>query len=161
MHHVQTIEDATEPGGIVVGRKPIDNEVVGEVALAADGDALTRHSRGLGEELRAGGIGGRHTRNQQCQVQEVAPVQRQALHLGLRHRAGNLAARGLQHQGVFGHGEGRLGRPQRQRNRQLIGGPDGQRQQSRHLRKPLRLDLDFVGPHSQIGKPKPSFLIGG
>ena len=50
----------------------------------------------LGEQLRAADVGRRHAGNQQREVEEVAAVQRQALHFRLRHRAGDLAARGLE-----------------------------------------------------------------
>ena len=55
------------------------------------------HRRRLGEELRAADVGRRHARHEQRQVEEVAAVQRQVLDFGLRDRAGDLAARRLEH----------------------------------------------------------------
>src|SRR5262245_1664118 len=72
MDHIETVEDAAESRGIVIGGKAVHDEVIGKVSLTADGDALSWHSRGLREQLCARSVGRRHTGNQQSKVQEVA-----------------------------------------------------------------------------------------
>ena len=72
---VETVEDAAEAGGVVVGGEAVDDEAVGEVALAADGDALAGDGGGFGEELIAGGVGGRDAGDEEREVEEVAAEQ--------------------------------------------------------------------------------------
>ena len=67
-----------QSGRIVVGGKAVDDEAVGEIALAADRNALPGHGGGLGEKLVARGVGGRDAGHQQREIQEVAAVERQA-----------------------------------------------------------------------------------
>ena len=111
-HHLELFDrvhaegNAAQAGGIVVGRQAVDDEAVGEVALAGDGQPLTRHRGRFGEQLRAVGVGGRHAGNEQRQVEEVPAVHRQVLDLRLRHRADDLAARGFERLGVGDHRDG-------------------------------------------------------
>src|SRR6185295_19183843 len=67
-----------------------------EIALTANGNALSRNGRGLGEELIAPGIGRRHAGDKQSKVVEVSPIQRQAFHLRLGYSTGDLTAGRLQ-----------------------------------------------------------------
>ena len=99
--HVQTVERPVESGRIVVGGQSVDDEAVGEIALAADGNTLAGDGRGLGEKLIGGGVGGRHAGDQQGEIEKIAPVDRQVVDLGLRHRSGDLAA-GRFEDGGFG-----------------------------------------------------------
>ena len=88
-HHLELIDGvhavrhAAQPGGIVVGGQTVHDEVVGEVALAADGDALAGHRRRLGEELSAADVGRRDPWHEKREVEKIAPVQRQVLDLRL------------------------------------------------------------------------------
>ena len=88
-----------------------------------------RDRRRLGEELRAADVGRRDAGNEQRQVEEVAAVQRQALDFGLRDRAGDLAARRLEHGRLAGDGDARVHAADRERDRQLERRADGERQQ--------------------------------
>ena len=56
LDYVEAIEDPAEAGGVVIGGEAVDDETVGEVALAADGKALSGNSRGFGEQLVARGV---------------------------------------------------------------------------------------------------------
>ena len=90
---VDAVRHPAQPRRIVVGREAVDDEVVREVALAANREADAGHRRRLGEELRAADVRRRDAGHEQRDVEEVAAVERQARHLGLRDGAGNLAAR--------------------------------------------------------------------
>ena len=84
-----------EAGGVVVGGEAVDDEGVGEVALAVDGDALAGDGGGLGEELVGGGVGGGDARNEEREVEEVAAVVGEVRDFGLRDGGGDLAAVGF------------------------------------------------------------------
>ncbi len=53
LNGIDTKSDAAESSGIVVGRDPVDDETVGEVALARNRDPLSRDCGRFSEELRA------------------------------------------------------------------------------------------------------------
>src|SRR4030095_567318 len=58
VYGINTVRDAAQSSRIVVGRKTIDDEVVREVALAADRQTpLAGDGRRLRKELRAGDVG--------------------------------------------------------------------------------------------------------
>ena len=91
---------------------------------------------------------------------KLRPLRGRLLHLGLRHRAGNLAASCLEHAGFVGNGQLRLRGANGERNGQLIRRTHGQGQQSGDLREPFRLNPDFVGSDSEVCKAEASFLVG-
>src|SRR5262249_19006431 len=57
IHHIQTVEDASQTGGVIVSRQPVYQKTVREVTLARYRDALPRHCRRFGEKLVAGSVG--------------------------------------------------------------------------------------------------------
>ena len=89
---VEAVEGAGESGGVVVGGEAVDDEGVGEVALAADGDALAGDGGGFGEELGAGGVGGRDSGDEEGEVEEVAAEQGEVLDLFGGDGLGDFAA---------------------------------------------------------------------
>ena len=159
LHHVEAVEDAAQSGGIVVGGKAIHDEVVGEIALAADRDSLAGHGGGFGEELVAGGVGGRDAGNQQREIEEVAPVERQVGDLGLRHGARDLAARRFEHRRLAADGDVGRGRRDGERDRQFKSGAHRERQPARRRRKTPMPDADLVRPDLEVGKTETSFPI--
>src|SRR4051812_45139377 len=76
LHDFEAVEDSAEAGGIVVRGESVNDEAVGEIALAGYGNSLPWHRRGFGEELVAGGVGGRDAGDEQREVEEVASVER-------------------------------------------------------------------------------------
>ena len=84
-HHLELIDrvhavrNAAQPGGIVVRRQSVDDEAVGEIALAANRKALPGNGGCLREQLRAADVGRRNTRDQQRQVEKIPAIEREAL----------------------------------------------------------------------------------
>ena len=160
LHHVESIKDAAQAGGIIIGRQTIDDEVVGEVALAAHRDPLPRHGRRFRKQLVAGGVGGRHAGHQQRQVEEVAAVQRQVLHLHVGHGAGNLGTSGFKRRHLSTHHHGRFSLGHGQRDGHVEGGTHGERHASRGRRESHRRRGNLVGAHAQVGKAIPALAVG-
>ena len=98
---VDAERNAAQRRRIVVGRKAIDHEVVGEIALARHGQADAQDRGGFGKELRAASnIGRGHARCDQSDVEKVAAVEGQALRFLLPDHGRYLAARGVDQSGV-------------------------------------------------------------
>ena len=111
---------------VVVGGETVDDEAVGEVALARDGDALAGNSGGLGKELVSGGVGGRYAGDEQGEVEEVAPVEGKVLDLGLRDGACDLAAVGLEERSFGVDVNDRLSGADFERDWEIKGRADGE-----------------------------------
>ncbi len=124
LNGIHAVRDPAQPRRIVIRREPIDDEVVRQVSLAGDGDALARHRRRLGEQLRAADVRRRHSRNQERQIQEVAAVHRQALDFCLWHGARDLASCRFEEGSVACDGDARVQSRQREHHRDVEGGTD-------------------------------------
>ena len=97
--------DAREIGGVVVGGKAVHDEVVVQIALAADGNARRRHRRRFREPIRVAQVGARHVRREQGEVEIVPAVQRQRVDFMRGDRRRDLRPPRLGH---VRHGFGRL-----------------------------------------------------
>ena len=159
VHYIETIERPCQTGCIVIIRKTVDDEAVGEVPLASYGNPLAGDRRGLGEELAGRGVGGRHSRDQQSQVEQVASIERQGPHLALRDRACNLRACRLQQLRLAADGDVGLRRSDREHDRKFIGGPQADGHQTPGFRETHPLNPDFVLPDPQVGKTKSALLV--
>ena len=124
---IHSVRDAAQPRRIVVGRQAVHDEVVREVALAADRQADARHGGRFGEKLRAADVGRRNAGHEQRDVQEVAAVHRQRLDLGLRDRARDLAAGSVEHRERRDDVDGGFDSPYREHHRQIECRAEGQR----------------------------------
>ena len=145
IHRIDAIRDAAQASRVVVRGQTIDDEVVRKIALAADRNALARNGRRLGKELSAPDVGRRHAWHEERQVQEVASVEGQVLHLCLRDRSRDLAARGLEHGRLPGDGDGGIEVSDLERDGQLEGGADRERERARDIGKSVEADRDFIG----------------
>jgi hypothetical protein len=157
---VNAVGHAAQRRGVVVGGEPVNDEVVREIALAADRQTDAGDRRGLRKELRAPEVCRRHTRNEERQLEEVAAVERQAPHLNLRDRAGDLAASGLEHGGFSGHGHAGVERCDGQRHRQLERGARCQGEEPRRVPESRPGHRDLVRADPQVGETEPALLIG-
>ena len=125
--------------------------------------SLARHRRCFGKELRAADVGRRDAGHQQRQVEEIAAVQRQALHFGLRDGAGDLTARGFEQRRLRRHGHAGV---EGRRPSSAIGNverrADGQRDRARLASaKPSRWTVISYGPTFRYGnrnRPSPSVI---
>ena len=54
---IEAVSDTAQRRSVIVGRQPIHDEVVREVALTANREADARHGRRLGKKLGAGDVG--------------------------------------------------------------------------------------------------------
>ena len=70
---------------IVIRRQAVDEKRVVEVSLSRHRDAGSGNGGRLGKAVRVAGDGPRHAGSQQCEVEIIAAVQREAVHLRGRH----------------------------------------------------------------------------
>ena len=117
LDRIDAVGDAAQARRIVVGRQPVDDEVVREVALAADRDGDAGHGGRFREQLRAGDVGRRHAGREQRQVEEVAAVHRQRRDFRFEDGRGDLAARRFDHRRFRGDGDVGFDAGQRERDR--------------------------------------------
>ena len=103
---------------------------------------------------------GDDTWDEQRQLEEVAAVHRQRLHLGLGDGGGNLTARRFEHVGVGGHFHRGLDRANAQRDGQFERGAGSERQTAGRIVKAGELNREVVGPYSQIRKPESAVVVG-
>ena len=68
LDRVDAVRNSAESRRIVVGGETVDDEVVRQVALTGDRDALARHRGRFGKQLRAPDVGRRHSRNEQREI---------------------------------------------------------------------------------------------
>ena len=164
-HHLELVHrfhgqgDAAQARGVVVRGDAVDDEAVGEVALAGHGEALSRNGRGLGEELGARGVGRRHAGHEEREVQEVAAVHGQADHFGRRDRPRDLAARGFDGGGVAGDGDSLFQAADLEGDRNLEGGADVQREGAGKRLEALRPHVDVVRTDLEEGETEAPILF--
>ena len=160
VHRVHAVGNAAQTCGIVICRQPVHDEAIGEIALAADGQTGPGDRRRLGKQLRAGDIGRRDAGHEQREIQEVASVHRQVLHFGGRDGPCDLAPCRFEHAGVAGDGDARVQTRNRERQREIEGRPEGERQCARDILEPVEMNGDLIRSNSQIRKSEAASLIG-
>ena len=157
---VDPVGDAAQRRRVVIRRQAVDNEVVRKIALAADREAHARHGGCFREELRAADVGRRHPRHEQPELDEVAAVERQALHFGFGNGCRDLTAGGFEHRRLAGDGDVGLEPAHRQNDRQLERRTRCQRQRPAHILEARELDRDGVRTDAEVGEPEAALLIG-
>ena len=158
LHYIQPVKKAAEARCIVICGNAVHDKTVGEVALAAHGKALAGHGGGFGKELIAGRVGWRNAWNEQCDIQEVAPVEWQILDLSQRYRPGHLCTGGFEHRGFTRNRDICFG-DDRQSDGQLEGRANSQRERTYRVPKSWLLHLDLIWPEAEIREPKPSVSV--
>ena len=96
------VERARQIRGVIVGGKPVDDKAVAQVALPGNGEHGAGHGGGLGEAVIVGGVGSGDIGGEQRQVQIVAAIQRQAVHLARRNGLGKLCSHRFDHGSLGG-----------------------------------------------------------
>ncbi len=121
----EPVENSAQSGGVVVGGETIDDEIVRKVSLAADGKALARYRGRFGEQLVAGGVGGRDAGDQEREVQEIPSVEGQVSDFSLRYGACDLCAGFVQYLRIAGDHDIGIQRGNRELDVEIKGGANG------------------------------------
>ncbi len=158
---VKAVRDPRDACRIVIGREPVNDEVVRQVPLRAHRDPLSWSGRRFREQLRARRVGRRHAGDEQREIEEVPPVEWNGLHLRLFDGAGNLRARGLERRGFSADGHVRIDAAEGEHDRQLECRSDTKRQRATGVGEALQANHDFVRPHLEERKPESPVLTGG
>ena len=107
------------------------------------------------------GVGGRDAGNQQREIEKIAAVQRQVADLGLRHGAGDLAARRLEHRRLAGDRDvGRRSIPTASETGRSNAEPTVSVRVRVTSANPCWLHLDLVRPDLEVRKAETALLVG-
>jgi hypothetical protein len=147
---IHPVRNSTQTGGIIVRRQPIDDEAVGQVALAVDGNALAGDRGGLGEQLVAADVGWRNAWNEEREVEEVAPVHRHTLNLGQHYRSDGLAPRCFEQGWVARYDDCGVDPRQFEREGDVERGSDRQRQRRGALGESVEVGFQLVPSDSEV-----------
>ncbi len=160
LHRVHAVGRAGQAGGVIIGRQPVHDVAVREVPLAADRQPDTRDRRRLGEQLGAADVRHRHARDQQGEVEEIAPVERNRLDFRLRDGAGDLTACGFDQRRRRGHRDRIRHAADAERHRHFERRTDAEDDGTGRLIETLGVGDDFVGTDLQVRKPEPALVVG-
>jgi hypothetical protein len=119
LDRLHAVGNAAQRRRIVVGGQSVDDEVVGQIALACDRQADAWNGGRFREELCARNVRGRRSGHEQRELEKVSSVERQASYLWFRHGRGDLGASRLEHSGFGGYRDGSIDAADAERHGQL------------------------------------------
>jgi hypothetical protein len=159
-HRVHAVRDAAQPRRIVVGGQAVDDEAVGEVALAADREARAGHRRCLREELRRVDVGRRHARHEEGEIQKVPPVHRHVLDFDLCHGTRDLAAGRFENRGLAHDRHARLESADGKHEWNVEGRAHRQRERTAAIGKSIEVHPDLVRSDFEVRKAEAAVGVG-
>ena len=118
------------------------------------------NGRRFRKELRAADVGRRHAGNEQREIEEIPPVHRQALNLGLRHGTGDLRSCRLDNRGVPTDVHAFLESGERHGERKVECGSNREVEHPGEIGKPLNPNYEFARADLQIRKAEAPGRVG-